>query len=91
MSEIISTDYSWIIVESYYESGAGLHGVIHMRPVPGQNPYKPSYRVEGAKSIMRDPEIHPVGTRFKIWAKITNRQGTPFVYTNYNWNFEVLT
>ncbi len=41
-------------------------------------------------SKMRD--AHPVGTIFRIEAKITDREGgPPFLYTNYAWHYSVVT
>ena len=35
---------------------------------------------------------HPVGTKFKITAKLTDRLGgTKFLYTNHNWKYEVIS
>jgi hypothetical protein len=35
--------------------------------------------------------IYPVGTRFRIYAKETNREdGKPFLYSHYDWPFEVV-
>jgi hypothetical protein len=39
--------------------------------------------VECAKSLTRD---HPVGSVFKIQAKVTNKEGgTPFIYSYHGW------
>ena len=79
--------YEYIIVESYYKSGSGLHGPIHIRPLPDQEPFLPSMHVECSKKLGKD---YPVGTRFRIQAKITNSVGgTSFVYSHYSWPFEV--
>ena len=79
-----------IKVESYYESGSGLHGNVHIRPLPGQSPFKTTMRVECSKVLM-DPKSYKVGTKFLIRAKITNRLGgTPFIYSNYTWPFKVI-
>ena len=82
-------EYDFIIVESFViKQTTGRHGFIHVRPVDGQNPYKSSMLVECSKVLVTD---YPVGTKFRIKAKITNRNGgTPFIYSNYNWKFEVL-
>lgn len=86
----MEAEYQMIKVESYYESGTGLHGDVHVRPLPGQSPYKPSMRVECSKELM-DPKVHKVGTKFLIKAKITNREGgTPFIYSSYAWPYTVL-
>jgi hypothetical protein len=35
---------------------------------------------------------YPVGTRFRIWAKLTDREGCgQFLYTSWRWKFEVLS
>lgn len=83
-------EYQNINVESYYESGSGLHGNVHIRPLPGQSPYETWMRVECSK-IMMDEKTHKVGTKFMIRAKITNRQGgPPFIYSSYAWPYKVI-
>jgi hypothetical protein len=81
--------YELIIVESFLpESTAGLHGPVHIRPIEGQG-YPTDLHVECSKSLSRD---YPVGTRFRIRAKRTDREGgTPFLYSSWRWNFEVLS
>jgi hypothetical protein len=54
-----------IKVESYYESGSGLHGDVHVRPLPGQSPYETWMRVE-CKKLLMDPKVFKVGTKFLI-------------------------
>jgi hypothetical protein len=84
-------EYELIKVESYYESGSGLHGNVHIRPLPGQSPFETSMRVECSKVLM-DPRVHKVGTKFLIQAKITSRLGgTPFIYSSYAWPHKVIT
>ncbi len=79
--------YQEIIVESYYESGSGLCGPVHIRPLPNQDPFLPWMHVQCSKELSYD---YPVGTRFRIRAKITSRQGgTPFIYSNYSWPYVV--
>jgi len=80
-------DYDIIIVESYLpNSTSGLHGSVHIRPISGQNPYMTNMHVECSKTLSKD---YPVGTRFKIRAKITTREGgTPFIYSHYSWPYE---
>jgi hypothetical protein len=44
--------------------------------------------VECSKDLMND---YPIGTKFRIKAKITSKEGgTPFVYSYYGWSYEVL-
>ncbi|WP_417559177.1 hypothetical protein [Mesoflavibacter zeaxanthinifaciens] len=82
-------EYSYIIVESYKPKRiSGLHGEIHIKPIAGQEPYTQDMHVECSKVLSNE---YPVGTKFKIKAKITNREGSkPFAYSHYSWSFEVL-
>lgn len=52
------------------------------RPVEGQG-LDTSMRVEYDKSI-RDK--YPVGTKFKIKARVTDREGTEFLYSFHGWD-----
>lgn len=80
--------YKYIIVESVRCNNGVQHGDIHIRPLPGQEPFTPYMFVECPSSMKHD---YPVGTRFRIRAKITCKEGgTPFIYTHYTWPFEVL-
>jgi hypothetical protein len=37
-------------------------------------------------------ERHPVGTKLKIQAKVTDKEGgTPFLYCHYSWPYKVLS
>lgn len=80
--------YRWVVVESYrarYTSG--LHGDIHIRPVDDQD-LPPGIHVECSKNLSRN---YPVGTRFRIRAKLTDREGGgQFLYSYHGWKFEVL-
>ena len=36
-------------------------------------------------------KLYPVGTKFRIHAKETNREGgKPFLYSHFDWPFEVV-
>lgn len=82
-------DYQYILVESFIPDDLnGKHGEIHIRPLPNQEPYKREYMVECNKALSYD---HPLGTQFRIKAKITNREGgKTFIYSHYTWPYEVL-
>jgi hypothetical protein len=82
--------YSEIIVESYKpENTSGMHGEIHIRPLAGQEPFTQDMHVQCSKTLSDD---HPVGTRFKIKAIITSKQGgKPFVSSHYTWPYHVVT
>jgi DNA-binding MarR family transcriptional regulator len=62
------------------EGGGCLRGgEVKIRPVPGQA-YSPSLRVHGP-AAMRDLARYPLGTRFRVSAKLTDRLGgTPYLY-----------
>lgn len=79
--------YQDIIVESYIpEKASGLHGKVHIRPVAGQG--FDNLHVECSKSLSED---FPVGSKFKIKAKLTDREGgKPFLYSYYRWKYEIL-
>ena len=79
--------YYTLIVETYRESGSGLHGDIHVRCVEGQE-FPRSLRVRSPKQMRRN---HPVGTRFRIYAKLIDKEGgNPFLHTHHNWDYDVL-
>jgi len=79
--------YFWIIVESYRSSRAGPHGYLHVRPVKGQR-FPVTLHVECSKKLVLD---YPIGTKFRIKAKLTDRLGEgEFLYSYYGWPFEVI-
>ena len=81
-------DYKYIIVESYIpKKTSGMHGLVHIRPIAGQG-FSTKLHVECSKELSNN---YPVGTRFKIKAKLTDRLGkTEFLYSYFNWPFEVI-
>ena len=82
--------YQTVVVESYHPSStAGLHGPIHIRPIEGEF-FPPHLQVECSKALV-DPKKHPVGTRFKIRAKLTDREGGgEFLYSYWGWPYEIV-
>lgn len=82
--------YQLVIVESYKPaSTAGLHGEVHIRPVDGQG-LDTNMRVECSKELS-DTNKFPLGSKFKIKAKVTSREGgTPFLYSSYKWAYQKL-
>ena len=79
--------YRYVVVESYRESGSGFHGDVHIRPVAAEG-FPSGMRVECSKQLMRD---YPVGTKFRIRAKLTDREdGGEFLYSYFGWKYEVL-
>jgi len=79
--------YFSIVVESYRSSRSGPHGFLHVRPVKGQR-FPVTLHVECSKKLVVD---YPIGTKFRIKAKLTDRLGEgEFLYSYYGWPFEVI-
>ena len=85
----MEVEYSYIIVESFVPINlSGKHGQVHIRPLPGQEPFSQDLFVECSKDLSYN---YPIGTKFKIKAKIvTKNSGTKFIYSNYKWTYVVL-
>jgi hypothetical protein len=85
----MKNQYEHIIVESFIpEKTSGKHGLVHIRPLPDQHPYETSMFVECSKELSED---YPIGTKFRIKAKITSKLGgAHFIYSHYSWSYEVL-
>lgn len=81
--------YRPLVVESYRESGSGLDGNVHIRPVAGQWASE-NLRVECSRRLS-DINRHKLGTRFIIRAKLTVREGGgKFVYSYFGWREKVV-
>ena len=81
------SSYRQVVVETYYAVKPGKSSRVHARPVEGQ-PYPTDWDVECSRAMRKD---HPVGTKFRIYAKETNREGgKPFLYTHFSWPYEVV-
>jgi hypothetical protein len=79
--------YIRIIVETYQESGGGLHDDLHVRPIAGQG-ISQNLRVRFPTALRR---AHEIGRHFLVYAKVTDREGgSEFVHTNHAWDVEVL-
>lgn len=80
--------YRMVIVESFEPLAiSGLHGSIHIRPVAGQG-LPTTLHVECSKDLSKK---YPVGTKFKIKAKLTDRDGSgEYLYSRFSWHYEVL-
>lgn len=85
--QMLWSDYQQIVVETYAAVKAGKSSRIHVRPVTGQ-PYPTTMDVECSRSMRK---LYPVGTKFRIYAKETSREGgKPFLYSHFDWPFEVV-
>lgn len=80
--------YETIEVESYRPARTGgLHGPVHIRPLPDQG-YSTDLQVECSKRLSTD---YPVGTRFRIRVKLTDRDGGgQYLYSSWRWPVTVV-
>ena len=81
-------DYTEIIVESFTPgSSEGESGLVRIRPIKDQNEFKRNLFVQCCHDLVND---YPVGTKFRIRAKLTNREGTPYISSHYTWTYSAL-
>lgn len=75
--------YVVLWVESYEpDSTGGIHGSVHIRPTSDSG-YPTNLHVRCSKSHSLD---YPVGTRFQIRAKLTDREGGgEFLHSHHLW------
>jgi hypothetical protein len=81
-------EYREYLVETYIPDAEQSCQEVRVRPLEAQGlPVDLKVRCSVA---MR--ENHDIGTVFKIFAKLTNKEGgTPFLHSPYTWDYEVLT
>ena len=79
--------YRYFIIETYENRGEPSSKKIRAHPFPGQG-VPTSLNVE-CSAPMR--ESHSPGTLFKVDCKVTDREGTPFLYRHYSWPYEVVS
>ena len=82
-------EYDIIEVESFIISESGKAGLVHIRPLPGQEPFLETMHVKCSKSLSND---FPIGTKFSIRAKISiplDRKA--YISSHYSWPFEVIS
>ena len=83
-----TTPYHLIVVESFYpDNTSGRHGKVNMRPVAGQPLFSQHLFVECSRTLV---ENYPVGTKFRIKAKLNSMQGIPFIYSYFGWDYEII-
>jgi hypothetical protein len=79
--------YVLVEVESYVPKNTSrLHGKVHIRPCNGHGyRYPPNRHMECAKERSKN---FPVGTRFRLRAKLIDREGVgEFLYRYFGWNY----
>lgn len=79
------TPYTDIIVESFCPTlTTGLHGSVHVRPAKYQM-FAQTYMV-GCSKKLSDTTLFPVGTKFRLKVKFTDRQGGgEYLYSYHGW------
>jgi len=76
--------YIKITVETFRDHQTGK---VRVRPVRGEI-HPDTMNVECARSVRYE---HPVGTKFRITAKLTDRDGSkPFLYSHHSWSMQVV-
>jgi hypothetical protein len=79
--------YRQVVIETYRGPPRGDHGSVRARPVPGEF-YPTTMNVECSKDMRTR---FPVGTKFRIYAKETSREGgPPFLYTHWGWPYDIV-
>lgn len=79
--------YRYFIIETYENRGEPSNKKVRARPIAGQG-VSTFLNVE-CSSAMR--EAHPPGTLFKVDCKVTDRQGTTFLYRHFSWPYQIVT
>ncbi len=79
-------DYREIVVESVVGEDSQGRPKLQIRPVKGQI-FKTHLNVECSKKLLTD---YPLGTRFRIKVQLTDLKGTPFLYSYFGWQHEVV-
>ena len=82
--------YRLLKVESYeVKSTSGKRGKVHIRPLPGQ--WADTSLVVECSKKLSDTKVYPVGSRFEIKAKLTDREdGGEYIYSSFRWQFNHL-
>lgn len=79
--------YRYVVIETYRNIHGGSSKSVRARPLAGQG-LDTTMNVE-CSSKMRTG--HPIGTKFLLQAKITDREGgEPFLYAHYNTPYRVI-
>lgn len=81
------SEYKEYIIQTYENPGEPSTKRIRARPLPGQG-VSTDRKVE-CSIDMRN--AHPIGTCFKVECKVTDREGTIFLYRHYRWPYAVVT
>lgn len=78
------SEYRNIIIETYLNIGEASNKPIRAHPLPGQG-FDHKLNIE-CSADMRDS--FPVGSLFLVKVKVIDREGIPFLYRHYRWDYE---
>lgn len=82
------TAYHLVLVESFCPaSTSGRHGKTHIRPIAGQPLFPQQLYVQCSRTLINN---YPVGTKFRIRAKLSLMQGTPYISSYHKWPYELV-
>lgn len=79
--------YRYFIIETYENRGEPSSKKVRARPVAGQG-ISTQLNLECSVAMR---EAHSPGTLFKVDCKVTDREGTSFLYRHFAWPYEVVT
>lgn len=83
----MSTYYKDIVITTYIAKNENSSSKVRAYPLSGQG-FPEDLNVECSKSMRSN---YPVGTKFKVRAKITDREGTLFIYSDYRKDYTVMS
>ena len=79
--------HNQIVVESYQARKSGSNGEVRVRPAKGQM-FPPEMQVQFSRKARN---AHKVGTKFKIWVKDSDINGTgDFLQSPWQWPYEIV-
>ena len=82
------SEYKYYAVETFSPGYEKSSASVRVRPLAGQG-LSTDMRVECSRQMRKN---HPIGTIFKIQAKLTTREGgTPFLFSSHTWPYTLLT
>lgn len=79
--------YRYFIIETYENKGEPSSKKVRARPLPGQG-VSPGLNLECSVAMR---EAYPPCTLFKVDCKVTDREGTSFLYRHFTWPYEVVS
>lgn len=81
------SEYKNIIIETYLNIGEASNKPIRAHPCRGQG-FDHKLNIE-CSADMR--ESFPVGSLFLVKVKVTEREGVPFLYRHYRWDYKQIS